>query len=517
MDSMRTNILHIMGLSDDMKIVFKSVYSSLPDPPISLHAPLASSRAAHPPLDGVDRISALPSEILRDIISRLPAKEAARTSALSSRWRGLWHSVPLVVADSHLKHIGRPPRVDELDHRGGILLRAIDGMGDAAPRVSCALAAHPGPFRGVHLTCTPMDAYEIEIALWLQLLVAKGVEELVLAHRASDLETDVPGRRRAPSLRQFPPHLRELGMCSMIMGGKDIAYMLDRCPVLENLAIVSARGPVRLRVASNTLRCVEVTSSLVKEIIVERAPRLERLMFWEAWGMGGTVDMTAGLIGMHTSVKIGHAPNLRVLGFLVPTMHELNIGNTIIMTGTKASPRTMMSSVKTLGIQVKLFDHNEVRMLPSFLRRFPNVETLYIQSETIPAMPPGKLSPRFLQETGPIDCLQKHIKKVIIREFRLQRCELDFIKFIAERGQVLEKIVVVLTHSCSSMADRLHASLRTFMASARVASEDYEMIVCESPSPVDATVWCFQGAFNMSKDPFDVSQCFKDGASCRAA
>ncbi|KAF0904064.1 hypothetical protein E2562_031743 [Oryza meyeriana var. granulata] len=107
----------------------------------------------------------------------------------------------------------------------------------------------------------------------------------------------------------------------------------------------------------------------------------------------------------------------------------------------------MVPSVHTLGIQVKLFDHNEVRMLRSFLRCFPNVETLYIQSETTLGKPPGMLSPMFLQETGPIDCLEGHIKKVIIREFRVHKSELDFVKFIAERGQVLEKIVVVLTHT----------------------------------------------------------------------
>lgn len=127
------------------------------------------------------------------------------------------------------------------------------------------------------------------------------------------------------------------------------------------------------------------------------------------------------------------------------------------------------------------------------------------------------LNPKFLQQTGPIDCLQKHIKKVIIREFRIHRSELDFVKFIAERGQVLEKIVIVLAQSYSSSADRLRSSMRTFMASVKLANEDCKVIVCESPFPSDGTAWCFQGAFNMSKDPFDVSQCSNSGASCRAA
>uniref|UniRef100_A0A0E0PY67 F-box domain-containing protein n=1 Tax=Oryza rufipogon TaxID=4529 RepID=A0A0E0PY67_ORYRU len=526
MESMETNALQVLGLDDNMRMVTKNVYSSLPDPPVSLHAPLAFAAAAWPPRDGVDRISALPVDILRDILSRLPARDAARTSALSTRWRRLWRSAPLVLADAHLKHTGRAPGPDELDRTGGLLLRAMDGMRDVARMVSSALAAHPGPFRSVHITCTPMDAHRSELALWLQLLAARGVQELVFVNRASKFDTDVPfpatlfrcssltrlyiGFLRFPAVATVPraasfPHLRELGLCSLIMGQRELAFLLDRCPVLENFEIVCHRELLRLRVASHSLRCVEVCMSIVEEITVEHAARLERLMFWETCGTGGVIDNVGGIIDMRTRVKIGHAPNLRVLGFLVPVMHELSIGNTDIRAGTKPTRRTMVPSVQMLGIQLKLFDNNQVRMLPSFLRCFPNVETLYIQSETtLSGNTTGKLNPKLLQETSPIECLQKHIKKVIMREFRMQRSELDFLKFIAGRGQVLEKVVVVLTHTCSSSADRLRASLSTFMASTRLANEDCKLIVYESPFPIDATAWCFQGAFNMSKDPFDI-------------
>ena len=52
--------------------------------------------------DGVYRISALPDDLRRCSVSRLPIKDAVRTTALSTRWRRVWHSTLLVLYDTHL-------------------------------------------------------------------------------------------------------------------------------------------------------------------------------------------------------------------------------------------------------------------------------------------------------------------------------------------------------------------------------------------------------------------------------
>ncbi|CAM0870853.1 unnamed protein product [Alopecurus aequalis] len=43
---------------------------------------------------GVDRISALPEDLLHHVLRTLPSHEAVRTCVLARRWRGVWRSVP---------------------------------------------------------------------------------------------------------------------------------------------------------------------------------------------------------------------------------------------------------------------------------------------------------------------------------------------------------------------------------------------------------------------------------------
>jgi hypothetical protein len=59
-------------------------YNSVPDPLLSLDAALASTIAVRALADDIDYISLLHDKLLMNVVSRLPAKEAARTAALAT-------------------------------------------------------------------------------------------------------------------------------------------------------------------------------------------------------------------------------------------------------------------------------------------------------------------------------------------------------------------------------------------------------------------------------------------------
>ncbi|CAD6250988.1 unnamed protein product [Miscanthus lutarioriparius] len=91
--------LDFFMMGGNMLSLTKTAFTNLPHPPAATTAPLSGAVRA---LDRVDLISFLPGGILRDIVSRLPVKDATRTTVLSTRWRRVWHTTPLILVHAHL-------------------------------------------------------------------------------------------------------------------------------------------------------------------------------------------------------------------------------------------------------------------------------------------------------------------------------------------------------------------------------------------------------------------------------
>lgn len=64
-------------------------------PPVRQNA--APEREALSMASGVDRISALPEDVLHNVLRFLPAQEVLRTCVLARRWRAVWRSVPTLL------------------------------------------------------------------------------------------------------------------------------------------------------------------------------------------------------------------------------------------------------------------------------------------------------------------------------------------------------------------------------------------------------------------------------------
>ncbi|KAL6610109.1 hypothetical protein ACP70R_040078 [Stipagrostis hirtigluma subsp. patula] len=424
-----------------------------------------------------DCISRLTDALLSNIISRLPVKDAVRTATLFPRWRHVWASTPLILDDTDLLS----------DHHGG-----GGGLPTIADAVSHVLGAHPGPFLSVRLThtCNYAAAHEGEggllLSSWLRVLADKGVQELVLVNRPCDTNADLPADiLRVASIKRldlvgwnFPstcdlrrgadvfPNLRHLRLSRTDIETADIDRLLLYSRKLDTLAIVSSdNSPPRVWIRSRDLRSLFFCNSVADELSVVVAPMLERLILWSESSGAGLGDDSC------TRISIGYVQNLMVLGYLDPRIHKLEIAHTVIEAGTIPSPRSMIPSVKTLALKVRLSVPEEAKMLPSFLGCFPNVETLLIMSDQADE-PTGKLNFKFWQEAGPIRCLRSTIKSVVLKNFHGYRSERAFLRFIWERSKLLQKMVFVL--ACGddpTSIEELVAKLKSLICVKRASEE----------------------------------------------
>ncbi|XP_047076487.1 FBD-associated F-box protein At4g13985-like [Lolium rigidum] len=491
-------------LTPAMNLVLNFLYAYLPQPPISTAVSLCSAADDD---NSADRVSRLPDDLLRRVVSLLPAKDGARTTALSSRWRHLWRSTPLLLVDTHLLPGGdaelRPARA-------GAASRAVT---DA---VSAALESHPGPFPFASLTCSFMDlADRRQLARWFQLLATKGVDELVFLNRP----WPVPGlplpsaifscaslRRLCIGTWVFPdtatvprgaafPNLREIVLGCTIMKDKDLEFVLAVSPVLEMLAVVGSQTQLHARLASRSLRCAQFCLSILEEVAVVDAPGLERLFLWRNFS-----QRRRRVSKFSTILKIAHAPKLLILGYLEPGVHMLQIGNTIIKAGTKASTRTTVSSVQMLALHLQFEVYDQVKMLPSFLRCFPSIETL-ISEETLE--PSSNLGLKFWKDTIPIDCVKSHLKILYLRELQGTKNEFDFLMFIAENAQKLEKMFIVLKNVLSYTSREAVATELNALDSANWASGSCKTLFNFSRAHGGGSAWNLKTGSDFScPDPF---------------
>ncbi|CAL4948938.1 unnamed protein product [Urochloa decumbens] len=428
------------------ELLFRRPLSFLPVRAVTPHGTLSAVPGGDDD-GGEDRISALPDELLHIVVSRLPIKDAVRTTVLSPRWRGIWRSAPLVLYDAHLLPAREPARAAAVDR---------------------VLAAHPGPIRAVHLAYCFLAAHERELARWPRRLAAGRVRDLVFLNltaamnlvplpadilRCAELRRLYLGFWMFPDTGSFPegaggfPHLRELVLINTFMEDSSLDRVLATSPALKTLALVVSYGKGKhVRLRGPKLQCVLFWQSEAVELAVLDAPRLERLIMWE------TSAPSEG-DGSLMAVKIAEgASSLKVLGYLQLGVHKLEIGNTVIKADTNVSPTSMVPSVKNLALMVNLGVLEEVQMLASFLRRFPNIETLHLE-HVFYGGPTGNDYADFFMELSPIECVQSHIRTVILHGMSGDLSEVAFLMYLSQRANELQKLTLVVTDKKTATVD----------------------------------------------------------------
>ncbi|CAO2040957.1 unnamed protein product [Urochloa humidicola] len=438
--------------------------------------PLPSSSPAHDTLffpngGSKDHISSLPDGLLFNIVSRLPLKDAVRTTVLSPRWRRVWASIPLVLDDSNL-------------------CRNLPNNGDTkaiAKAVSNTLYAHPGPFHCISLayTCNYAASQDSGALLssWLSILSDRDVHYLYLKNQSSDSYAALPiNILHIASLAHlyldlwaFPstnnlrrdvgvfPHLLNLTLQRTCIRTIDLDRLIQYSLKLMQLVLIrSDRTPPIVLIRSLSLRCLVFWKSIAHELDVRIATDLERLI------MSADLPYEPPSKNFHITVNIGSAREIKVLGYLNPAIHILKISETV---ETVPSQRTILPSVNILGLKVQFGVPEKGKMLLSFLRCFPNVMTLHIMADEVDE-PTDKLNSSFWKEAGPVMCVRFSIVRLVFKNFRGSLSELAFLRFVWERSKVLQQMVLVLANGVDLASVQEALTKLNSLACVKRATED---------------------------------------------
>ncbi|CDP17795.1 unnamed protein product [Coffea canephora] len=303
-------------------------------------------------------ITQIPVDILIDIVSRLSLKEAAKTRAVSRRWKNLFKfysgcldfdaldTIALIYMGKKRDRVESPKYIDWVNQ---------------------VLASHQAQTVEEFRVSFDLDnTYAGILDSWTCFAAAKRVHRLEL-----DLS---PFHSRKTSLDEiyycFPRDLEWKALTSLVLNSVNVVEeqllcLLSDCPVLEKLSV--SRAPslynLRLRSPNNKLKHLGLISCLGLEAI-EVVSALNLFSFEY---QGCRINMLFKDVPQLSSVSLKWAPNV-----------SCDLCEDLLITKFSQVPFSI-SQLKTLALDLKLLVAMEFYLFPKTFSQFSNLQQLELQ------------------------------------------------------------------------------------------------------------------------------------------
>ncbi|VAH86048.1 unnamed protein product [Triticum turgidum subsp. durum] len=310
-----------------------------------------------------DRLSSLPPEIKGDILSRLNAEEAVRTSTLSSTWKDAWTEMPVIsLSDGNLTRTKFVTLVDMvlLLHKGPIEEFEISGSKnyhDEFGRWMIMLSRRSPKSVTIKLNSGPK--YKIPSCLF-------SIGDL----ESLDLKNCIISLPRA---FQGFKSLSDLSMKIFSSTDKDIQNLISFCPVLTYLRLKSFEGINCLNIQAPKLEYLKVVGGF--EDINLDAPNLE----WAFLSLDPKAKAYQSVPiahdkESHVKKSLGSLSEIKTLGISGSFMKYLSKG--CILTTFPS----MFTCLENIFLMICFWDQRQVFTTCSLLEKAPNLMKLEMWS-----------------------------------------------------------------------------------------------------------------------------------------
>nr|XP_011466004.1 PREDICTED: F-box/FBD/LRR-repeat protein At5g22700-like [Fragaria vesca subsp. vesca] len=389
--------------------------------------------------DKLDRISALPDDVLVYLVSRLPLKEAVATSVLSRRWQNVGLSTKTLRFDA-----------DDLsiDNNFQSYWRQTkeyieQGRWKYINWVNHMLQQHRGKHVEEFSVSFCLDSrFSSLINGWIQFAMENSVEKLEL-----DFQPEVSIGYKFPSMGSCLYNigfksLKVLQIRHVGVTGEVLEYLLSSCPLLERLSVSCTTDLVNLRVVGPSIA--------LKYLVIRYCGNLKSIEIRDVNIVSFiyigyvSINLVISNLPLLSEVKISketwHKDYLSVL-FTQCCLSNIEILKLhihgAVYTDNPALP--LFASLKHLELQVISNYYRALYHLYNFLKASPCLRRLVLQLQLY------EVGPCCLEigeiEKAP-DCPHNHLKVVEIDGYRAHTSAVEHVMYLIKNVVSLEKLVI---------------------------------------------------------------------------
>ncbi|XP_058183596.1 F-box/FBD/LRR-repeat protein At1g13570-like [Rhododendron vialii] len=385
----------------------------------------------------LDLISNLPRHIIDCVLSRLPLRDAVRTSILSRKWRGYSATLP------HLD-FGYQFYLTIKETWG----RLVNFHYELERTISKFFVLHHGPLVKVTLYIPELSRRVPDTDQWIDLLSRKNIKELTLDYRYNRRHLlprcffsclDLTHLELRSTVFAPPPdfngfrNLITLKFRRVKLKAYKLESLLHGSPLLQKLILVDCSGFHRIKVSAPNLESFQLQPPRkFKTICFEDVPKL--------------ADVTVSTL----DTEAGHfAKSSTLLEFLtsLPKLTRLSVnGNLLKLLARDTLPQELPTTVEGLNYlklnSLDFADFDQISCALCLIRNTPNLNQLEIQASTtrLTNIPPRKLG--YMEAGAPFGCTLNRLQVVKIELLVGFKPELELVEFLLANSPFLEKIYI---------------------------------------------------------------------------